>query len=239
MRPLQFPVRFESWSDLLTQLREAAGIPSGGEITLAALQLPLSLVKSGGTLADPKVVSGYISTFGLSKDPASLVNQVMTPSDKLGDEDFATAGVGIVIGVLNLLNQLELKSLSERENTEEPLLELLRPGGVVFEKCLTKTQIIPAGTGYISNGIANYLGNGALWVKDGPSCYRKTLIVGLLESWGPEIARLGWTPYHDIEAQRDLGLDSDLLLYYLAHEISAKFLVHAPVLLRLQLLRKF
>lgn len=240
MSSLQFPIKFESWSDLCKQLREAAGIPTGGEITLAALQLPLSLLKSGGTLVDPKMVSGYISTFGLSRDPADLVERVMTPSDKLNDEDFSAAGVGIFIGILNLLNQLSL--ISPRQNQtaiEQSLLELLRPGGVVFEKCLIKAKIFPGGTGYISNGIANYLGCDALWTKDGTQCYRKALIVGLLESWGPEIARLGWTPHHDISAELELGLDKNLLLFYLADEISAKFLVHAPVLLRLQLLRQF
>jgi hypothetical protein len=236
---MKFSITVESWSDMFKQLREASGIPSGSELKLKSVQLPFTMIKAGGTLADPRPVSNCITALGLFNNPASLIINLLTPSDDLTDEDFATAGVGIVIGIFNLLNRPSAKSQSERIEAEEALLELLRPGGVVFEKCLTKTKIIPAGTGYLANGIANYLGNGSFWVKDGPVCYRKSLVVSLLESWGPEIARLGWTPHHDISAELELGLDKNLLLFYLADEISAKFLVHAPVLLRLQLLRQF
>lgn len=224
---------------MFRQLREASGLPSGREIKLKSLQLPFTMIKGGGTLADPRPVSNCITALGLFNNPAHLITDLLTPSDDLNDEDFATAGVGIIIGIFNLLNRISTKPIPERIEDEEALLELLRPGGVVFEKCLIKTKIAPTGTGYFANGIANYLGNGAFWIKDGGLSYRKHIIVSLLESWGLEIARLGWTPYHDIPTRDELRLDEDLLLYYLANEISAKFLVHAPVLLRLQLLRQF
>lgn len=232
---MKFSITVESWSDMFNQLREASGVPSGSELKLRSLQLPFLMIKTGGTLADPRPVSNCIAALSLFNNPANLITNLLTPSDDLSDEDFATAGVGITIGVLNLLNKLSHTT----EKVEDDLLALLRPGGAVFDKCLTKTTIIPAGTGYIATGIANYLGNSALWVRGGSLCPRKPKVVSLLESWGSEIARLGWTAQYDIPTENELGLDKSLLLYYLADEISAKFLLHAPVLTRLQHVGKF
>lgn len=229
------PTTSESWSDMLRQLCEDAKLLNADELKLQSLQLGLIMLKSAKLLQDPRPVSNFITALGSFNHSTKALTNLLTSTESLTDKDFATAGVGITIGVLKLLDKSSLAT----EKVEADLLALLRPGGAVFEKCLTKTTIIPAGTGYIANGITNYLGNGALWVKNGSLCPRKSKVVSLLESWIPEIARLGWTDQYDIPTENELGLDKSLLLYYLADEISAKFLLHAPVPIRLQHIGKF
>jgi hypothetical protein len=220
---------------MLRQLCEDVELLNADELKLQSLQLGFIVLKSAKLLQDPRPVSNFITALGSLNHSTKALTNLLTSTERLTDEDFATAGVGITIGILNLLN----KSSPATGKVEDDLLALLRPGGAVFEKCLTKTTIIPAGTGYISTGIANYLGNGALWVNGGSLCPRKPKVASLLDSWSSEIARLGWTTQWDIPTENELGLDKSLLLYYLADEISAKFLLHAPILVRLKYVGKF